>query len=76
MDIPVEVSPRGLRLAGRPGRDLNRARSLLSSDLDVMEEVLDGYRGLVEVQLCGPWTLAAALELPHTLNVPSPTPAR
>jgi len=34
-----------------------------------MEEVLDGYRGLVKVQLCGPWTLAATLELPRTLNV-------
>ena len=69
VDIPVEVSPRGWRLAERPGRDLNRARSMLSSDLDVLEEVLDGYRGLVKVQLCGPWTLAATLELPRTLNV-------
>ena len=69
VDIPVEVSPRGWRLAEHPGRDLNRARTMLSSDLDVMEEVLDGYRGLVKVQLCGPWTLAATLELPRTLNV-------
>jgi hypothetical protein len=42
---------------------------MLSSDLDVMEEVLDGYRGPLKVQLCGPWTLAATLELPRTLNV-------
>ena len=69
VDIPVETSPRGWRLSERPGRDLNRARTMLSSDLDVMEEVLDGYRGLVKVQLCGPWTLAATLELPRTLNV-------
>jgi hypothetical protein len=69
VDIPAEVSPRGWRLAERPGRDLIRARSMLSSDLDVLEEVLDGYRGLVKVQLCGPWTLAATLELPRTLNV-------
>jgi hypothetical protein len=69
VEIPVEVSPRGWRLAERPGRDLARARTMLSSDLDVMEEVLDGYRGLVKVQLCGPWTLAATLELPRTLNV-------
>jgi methionine synthase II (cobalamin-independent) len=69
VDIPVEVSPRGWRLAEHPGRDVNRARSMLSSDLDVLEEVLDGYRGLVKVQLCGPWTLAATLELPRTLNV-------
>jgi hypothetical protein len=69
VDIPVEVGPRGWRLADRPGRDLVRARTMLSSDLDALEEVLDGYRGLVKVQLCGPWTLAATLELPRSLNV-------
>jgi len=69
VDIAVEVTPRGWRLAERPGRDLARARSMLSSDLDVLEEVLDGFRGPVKVQLCGPWTLAATLELPRTLNV-------
>jgi hypothetical protein len=69
IDIPVEVTPRGWRLAERPGRDLARARSMLSSDLDVLEEVLDGFRGPVKIQLCGPWTLAATLELPRTMNV-------
>jgi len=69
IDIPVEVTPRGWRLAERPGRDLLRARSMLSSDLDVLEEVLDGFRGPVKIQVCGPWTLAATLELPRTLNV-------
>jgi hypothetical protein len=68
VEIPVEVTPRGWRLAERPGRDLVRARSMLSSDLDVMEEVLDGFRGPLKIQLCGPWTLAATLELPRTLN--------
>ncbi len=69
VDIPVEVTARGWRLAERPGRDLARARSMLASDLDVLEQALDGYRGLVKIQLCGPWTLAATLELPRTLNV-------
>ena len=69
VEIPVEVTPRGWRLAERPGRDLVRARNMLSSDLDVMEEALDGFRGPLKVQLCGPWTLAATLELPRTLNV-------
>ena len=69
VDMAVEVTPRGWRLAERPGRDLARARSMLSSDLDVLEEVLDGFRGPVKIQLCGPWTLAATLELPHTMNV-------
>jgi Cobalamin-independent synthase, Catalytic domain len=69
IDIPVEVTPRGWRLADNPGRDLARARTMVSSDLDVMEEVLDGFHGPVKIQLCGPWTLAATLELPRTLNV-------
>ena len=69
VEIPVEVTARGWRLAERPGRDLARAKTMLASDLDVMEEVLDGFRGPLKVQLCGPWTLAATLELPRTLNV-------
>jgi methionine synthase II (cobalamin-independent) len=68
VDMPVEVTPRGWRLAERPGRDQARAKSMLSSDLDVLEEVLQGYTGPVKIQLCGPWTLAAALELTRTMN--------
>jgi methionine synthase II (cobalamin-independent) len=69
IDMPVEVTPRGWRLAERPGRDLARARSMLASDLDALEEVLQGFEGPVKIQLCGPWTLAATLELTHTMNV-------
>jgi methionine synthase II (cobalamin-independent) len=69
VDMPAEVSPRGWRLAERPGRDLARARAMLTSDLDVLEEVLQGFTGPVKIQLCGPWTLAATLELPKTMNV-------
>ena len=69
VDIAVEVTPRGWRVAERPGRDLARAKSMLSSDLDVLEELLDGFRGPVKIQLCGPWTLAATMELPRTMNV-------
>ena len=69
VDIAAEVTPRGWRIAERPGRNLVRARTMLSSDLDVMEEVLDGFRGPVKIQVCGPWTLAATLELTRTLNV-------
>ncbi len=69
VDTAVEVTPHGWRVAERPGRDLARAKSMLSADLDVLEQVLDGFRGPVKIQLCGPWTLAAMLELPHTMNV-------
>ena len=69
VDLPVEVTPRGWRLAERPGRDLSRARSTLASDLDVLEELLQGYEGPLKIQLCGPWTLAATLELTRTMNM-------
>ena len=69
IDIAVETTPRGWRLSPeRPGKDLRRARSMLSHDLDAMEEVLDGYRGLLKVQVAGPWTLAATMEQPHSLK--------
>ena len=69
VDMPVELAgPRGWRIAERPGRDVRRARSMLSSDLDAMEEVLDGYAGPVKIQLAGPWTLAATIEQPRSLN--------
>jgi methionine synthase II (cobalamin-independent) len=69
VDIPVELAgPRGWRIAERPGRDLRRASSMLSADLDAMEEALDGYAGPLKIQLAGPWTLAATMEQPHSLN--------
>jgi methionine synthase II (cobalamin-independent) len=69
VDMPAEVTPRGWRLAERPGRDVARARSMLASDLDVLEEVLQGFEGPLKIQLCGPWTLAATLELTRTMNM-------
>jgi hypothetical protein len=69
VDIPVEITPGGWRIADHPGRDMRRARSMLSSDLDAMEEVLDGYQGPLKLQLAGPWTLAATIEQPHSLKV-------
>jgi hypothetical protein len=69
VDMPAEVTPRGWRLAERPGRDLSRARSMLSSDLDAAEEVLQGFTGPLKIQVCGPWTLAATMELTRTMSV-------
>jgi hypothetical protein len=63
VDLPVELTPAGWRFAGRPGRDLSRARSMVSADLDALEEVADGYQGPLKIQVCGPWTLAATVEL-------------
>jgi methionine synthase II (cobalamin-independent) len=68
VDIPVDVTPRGWRIAERPGRDMRRAKTMLSSDLDALEEVLDGFDGPVKLQLAGPWTLAAAIEQTRSLT--------
>lgn len=64
VDLPVEVVPSGWRLAAHPGRDLRRARDLLARDLDALEQVADGWAGPLKVQVTGPWTLAASVELP------------
>lgn len=65
VDMPVETTAGGWRIAERPGRQLRAARALLSSDLDALEEVLAGYVGPLKVAVCGPWTLAATIQLPH-----------
>jgi methionine synthase II (cobalamin-independent) len=67
-DMPVETTPGGWRLAARPGSDLRRARGMLDQDLDALEEAADGYEGPLKVQVCGPWTLAASLDLPASQN--------
>jgi methionine synthase II (cobalamin-independent) len=63
VDLPVETTAAGWRLTGRPGRDLARARGMLSADLDALEEAGAGYTGALKLQVCGPWTLAATVEL-------------
>jgi hypothetical protein len=65
-DLPVETTPTGWRFSGRPGRDLRRARDLLAADLDALAETAAGHTGPLKVQICGPWTLAAAIELPRS----------
>jgi hypothetical protein len=68
VDLPVETTPRGWKLAPRPGRDQRRAAGLLSADLDAVQEAAAGWAGPFKVQVCGPWTLAAALELSRSQN--------
>jgi Cobalamin-independent synthase, Catalytic domain len=62
VDLPVETTPRGWKLAARAGQDIRRAAGMLSSDLDAAQEAGEGYAGAFKIQLCGPWTLAASLE--------------
>jgi len=64
VDLPVEIVPSGWRLAAHRGRDQRRAEDYLARDVDALHEQADGYTGPLKVQVAGPWTLAANLELP------------
>lgn len=60
-----DVQPSGWRLTDGPGADERRGRSWLEQDLDVLEELTQGYVGPLKVQVCGPLTLASTVELPR-----------
>jgi hypothetical protein len=62
VDIFAEVVPSGWRVTRRPGRDTRRAKDFLEWDLDAVTEHYAGA-DWVKVQVCGPWTLAAEIEL-------------
>ncbi len=64
--LPVDRTPSGWRLVDRPGLDQRAAEELMAADLDALLPVAGpGYDGALKVQLVGPWTLAAAVELPR-----------
>lgn len=66
VDLAVEVVASGYRVVPRPGRDARRAHDLLRHDLDALEEAVErsgATPAAVKVQLAGPWTLAASVEL-------------
>lgn len=64
--LGVDLTPTGWRLVDRPGIDQRGARELLEADLDALLPVAaPGYDGALKVQLAGPWTLVAALQLPR-----------
>lgn len=64
LDLPVEVVPSGYRVAAHAGADQRRATDLLARDLDAFQEATDATRPvLAKVQVAGPWTLAAGIEL-------------
>ncbi|SCE66887.1 methionine synthase [Micromonospora mirobrigensis] len=64
VELPVELYAARWRIAPRPGRDLRRARDLLERDLDQLAEQAEEYTGPVKIQAAGPFTMAAAVELP------------
>jgi methionine synthase II (cobalamin-independent) len=63
--LAVDLSPVGWRLSDSVGRDHRLATATLRSDLDLLEEVAQGYAGPVTISVAGPWTLAASLDRPR-----------
>jgi methionine synthase II (cobalamin-independent) len=63
VDLAVDLQPSGWRFADRPGRDVRRGREFLARDLDLLEELTERYTGPFKIQVCGPWTMAASVEL-------------
>ena len=59
LEIPVARGPRGWRVAARASKDADR----MERDLDQLEELWHGKTGTVKVQLAGPFTLAAEIEM-------------
>ena len=64
VELPVELVPTGWRMTAAAGRELRAARDDLARDLDALEELGAGYVGPLKLQVTGPWTLAASVELP------------
>ena len=65
-ELGADLQPAGGRLTGGgSGVDHRRAQSLLTQDLDTLEEQAAGLTGAFKIQLAGPWTLAATVERPR-----------
>lgn len=66
VELAIDVQPHGWRLVDRPGKDLQRARSAVATDLNVLADVAGQEERPAEalkIRLCGPMSLTAALYL-------------
>jgi methionine synthase II (cobalamin-independent) len=64
VDLPVELYAGRWRFASRAGGDARRTADLWQRDLDALTDHAADYAGVFKVQVAGPWTLAAGLDLP------------
>ncbi|WP_237759992.1 hypothetical protein [Arthrobacter alpinus] len=65
-ELPVDVQPYGWRFVDRIGLDFRRAESALSTDINVLADVVgDGELSpeALKIQMVGPFSLAAAIHL-------------
>jgi len=74
--MAVDLQPAGWRLTDGSGREHRLAKATLRSDLDVLEEVAQGYAGPLKLSVAGPWTLAARMERPRGDRVIADSGAR
>ena len=66
VDLAIDVQPHGWRLVDKPGKDAKRARSALSTDINVLADIAgaeDVSATEFKIQLIGPLSLAANLYL-------------
>jgi methionine synthase II (cobalamin-independent) len=63
VDLAVGLQPSGWRFTDHPGRDTAVARGHLARDLDTLEELAADVEGPFKIQVAGPWTLAASIEM-------------
>lgn len=64
-ELGFDLQPAGWRITDAPGIDHRRARARWREDLDLLEEVAQGYAGPFKIAVTGPWTLAALVERPR-----------
>jgi methionine synthase II (cobalamin-independent) len=74
--LAVDLQPAGWRLTDTSGREHRLAISTLRADLDILEELAQGYQGTIKLSVTGPWTLAARMERPRGDRVLSDSGAR
>ncbi|MGO4247030.1 hypothetical protein AB4Y87_07415 [Paenarthrobacter sp. RAF54_2] len=66
VDLAVDVQPHGWRLVDRAGKDAQRARSALATDINILADIAGTEEVSatgIKIQLMGPMSLAAGLYL-------------
>jgi methionine synthase II (cobalamin-independent) len=74
--LAVDLQSAGWRLSDASGRDHRLAISTLRADLDILEELAQGYEATIKLSVAGPWTLAAMMERPRGDRVLADSGAR